>query len=64
MQANGCMSKLDIGQKIIFELMIDAKLDFFVAGCWRPYACSEKQQQSLWDVFFKFSFSQYQLSRF
>lgn len=50
------MSKLNVDQKTIFELLSDKKSDFLIPDYQRPYAWNEEQCQTLWDDIFSFSF--------
>lgn len=50
------MSKLNVDQKTIFELLSDKKADFLIPDYQRPYAWDEEQCQTLWDDLFIFSF--------
>lgn len=50
------MSKLNVDQKTILELLSDKKADFLIPDYQRPYAWNEEQCQTLWDDIFLFSF--------
>ena len=50
------MSKLNVDQKAIFDLLSDKKADFLIPDYQRPYAWNEQQCQTLWDDIFLFSF--------
>lgn len=50
------MSKLNVDQKTIAELLSDKKSDFLIPDYQRPYAWDEEQCQTLWDDIFTFSF--------
>ncbi|MEI7426077.1 MAG: DUF262 domain-containing protein [Candidatus Moraniibacteriota bacterium] len=50
------MSKLNVDQKTIFDLLADKKSDFLIPDYQRPYAWDEEQCQTLWDDIFTFSF--------
>ena len=50
------MSKLNVDQKTIFDLLSDKKADFLIPDYQRPYAWGEQQCQTLWDDIFLFSF--------
>jgi uncharacterized protein with ParB-like and HNH nuclease domain len=50
------MSKLNVDQKTIFDLLSDKKADFLIPDYQRPYAWSEEQCQTLWDDLFAFAF--------
>jgi uncharacterized protein with ParB-like and HNH nuclease domain len=50
------MSKLNVDQKTIFDLLSDKKADFLIPDYQRPYAWNEEQCQALWDDIFAFSF--------
>lgn len=50
------MSKLNVDQKTIFDLLSDKKADFLIPDYQRPYAWDEEQCQTLWDDIFLFAF--------
>lgn len=50
------MSKLNVDQKAIFDLLSDRKADFLIPDYQRPYGWDEEQCQTLWDDIFLFSF--------
>ncbi len=50
------MSKLNVDQKTIENLLSDKKADFLIPDYQRPYAWDEEQCQTLWDDIFAFSF--------
>lgn len=50
------MSKLNVDQKTIDDLLSDKKADFLIPDYQRPYAWNEEQCQTLWDDIFQFSF--------
>jgi len=50
------MSKLNVDQKTILQLLSDKKADFLIPDYQRPYAWDEEQCQTLWDDLFTFSF--------
>jgi len=50
------MSKLNVDQKAIIDLLSDKKADFLIPDYQRPYAWNEEQCQTLWDDIFSFSF--------
>ena len=50
------MSKLNVDQKTIYDLLSDKKSDFLIPDYQRAYAWGEDQCQSLWDDIFAFSF--------
>jgi len=50
------MSKLNVDQKTIFDLLSDKKSDFLIPDYQRPYAWDEEQCQTLWDDIFLFAF--------
>ena len=50
------MSKLNVDQKSIAELLLDKKADFLIPDYQRPYAWTEDQCQTLWDDIFLFAF--------
>ncbi len=50
------MSKLNIDQKSIRELLTDKKADFLIPDYQRPYAWGEDECATLWDDLFTFAF--------
>jgi len=46
------MSKLNVDQKTIIDLLSDKKADFLIPDYQRPYAWNEEQCQTLWDDIF------------
>lgn len=50
------MSKLNIDQKSIRELLTDKKSDFLIPDYQRPYAWGEDECATLWDDLFAFAF--------
>ena len=50
------MSKLNVDQKAIIDLLSDKKADFLIPDYQRPYAWNEEQCQTMWDDIFLFSF--------
>lgn len=50
------MSKLNVDQKTIFNLLSDKSSDFLIPDYQRPYAWGEEQCQTLWDDIVAFSF--------
>jgi uncharacterized protein with ParB-like and HNH nuclease domain len=50
------MSKLNVDQKTISDLLSDKRSDFLIPDYQRPYAWNEEQCQALWDDIFVFSF--------
>ncbi|MEI7307555.1 DUF262 domain-containing protein [Pectobacterium carotovorum] len=50
------MSKLNVDQKTINDLLSDKKADFLIPDYQRPYAWNDEQCQTLWDDIFLFSF--------
>lgn len=50
------MSKLNVDQKAIMDLLSDKKSDFLIPDYQRPYAWNEEQCHTLWDDIFSFSF--------
>lgn len=46
------MSKLNVDQKTIIELLSDKRADFLIPDYQRPYAWNEEQCQTLWDDIF------------
>lgn len=50
------MSKLNVDQKTIYDLLSDKKADFLIPDYQRPYAWNEEQCKTLWDDIFLFSF--------
>lgn len=58
------MSKLNIDQKSINDLLSDKKADFLIPDYQRPYAWSEKECQTLWDDIFSFAFPENDCNKF
>ncbi len=50
------MSKLNVDQKTIKQLLEDKRSDFLIPDYQRPYAWSETECQTLWDDIFSFAF--------
>lgn len=50
------MSKLNVDQKSIMDLLSDKRADFLIPDYQRPYAWNEEQCHALWDDIFSFSF--------
>ncbi|MFR9546822.1 MAG: DUF262 domain-containing protein [Rikenellaceae bacterium] len=50
------MSKLNVDQKSIKDLLQNNKADFLIPDYQRPYAWGEKECQTLWDDIFTFAF--------
>lgn len=50
------MSKLNVDQKNILDLLSDRKADFLIPDYQRPYAWDDEQCQTLWDDIFLFPF--------
>jgi len=50
------MSKLNVDQKTIENLLSDRRADFLIPDYQRPYAWGDEQCQTLWDDIFLFSF--------
>ena len=50
------MSKLNIDQKSIRELLTDKRSDFLIPDYQRPYAWGEDECATLWDDLFAFAF--------
>lgn len=50
------MSKLNIDQKSIYDLLRDRKADFLIPDYQRPYAWTEDECATLWDDLFAFAF--------
>lgn len=50
------MSKLNVDQKSIFDLLSDKRADFLIPDYQRPYAWIDDQCQTLWDDIFLFAF--------
>lgn len=50
------MSRLNVDQKSIFNLLQDKKSDFLIPDYQRPYAWDENHCQTIWDDIFAFSF--------
>ena len=49
------MSKLNVYQKSIYELLSDRKADYIIPDYQRPYAWDEDSCQTLWDDIFSFA---------
>ncbi len=49
------MSKLNVDQKSIYELLSDRKADYVIPDYQRPYAWDEDNCQTLWDDIFSFA---------
>ena len=49
------MSKLNVYQKSIYELLSDRKADYIIPDYQRPYAWDEDNCQTLWDDIFSFA---------
>lgn len=49
------MSKLNVDQKTIKDLLQDKRADFLIPDYQRPYAWGEKECQTLWDDIFAFA---------
>lgn len=49
------MSKLNVDQKTIKDLLQDKRADFMIPDYQRPYAWGEKECQTLWDDIFTFA---------
>ncbi|WP_369000631.1 DUF262 domain-containing protein [Candidatus Nanosynbacter sp. TM7-074] len=49
------MSKLNVDQKSIYELLSDRKADYIIPDYQRPYAWGEDSCQTLWDDIFSFA---------
>ena len=49
------MSKLNVDQKSIYELLSDRKADYIIPDYQRPYAWDEDSCQTLWDDIFSFA---------
>lgn len=58
------MSKLNVDQKTIFDLLSAKTSDFLIPDYQRPYAWDEEQCQTLWDDIFSFSFPDNDYTRF
>lgn len=58
------MSKLNVDQKTIFDLLSAKTSDFLIPDYQRPYAWDEEQCQTLWDDIFAFSFPDNDYSKF
>lgn len=58
------MSKLNVDQKTIYDLLSDKKADFLIPDYQRPYAWDDDQCQTLWDDIFTFSFPNNDYSQF
>lgn len=49
------MSKLNVDQKSIFNLLSEKKADFLIPDYQRPYAWEDEECQTLWDDIFEFA---------
>ena len=58
------MSKLNVDQKTIFDLLSDKRSDFLIPDYQRPYAWDDDQCQTLWDDIFTFAFPNNDYSQF
>lgn len=58
------MSKLNIDQQTIKELLANKRSDFLIPDYQRPYAWGEAECQTLWDDIFAFAFPENDYSRF
>lgn len=58
------MSKLNVDQKTVKELLENKKADFLIPDYQRPYAWDEKECQTLWDDVFSFAFPDNDYSKF
>ena len=58
------MSKLNIDQRSIRDLLTDKKSDFLIPDYQRPYAWGEDECSTLWDDLFAFAFSGDDYERF
>jgi uncharacterized protein with ParB-like and HNH nuclease domain len=58
------MSKLNVDQKTIYDLLSDKRSDFLIPDYQRPYAWDDDQCQTLWDDIFTFSFPNNDYSQF
>jgi len=58
------MSKLNVDQKSIKDLLEYKKADFLIPDYQRPYAWEEKECQTLWDDIFSFAFPDNDYSKF
>lgn len=50
------MSKLNVDQKTIKDLLTDKSANFLIPDYQRPYAWEEDECQTLWDDIFSFAF--------
>lgn len=50
------MSKLNIDQRSIRDLLTDKRSDFLIPDYQRPYAWGEDECATLWDDLFSFAF--------
>ena len=58
------MSKLNVDQKSVKDLLQDSKIDFLIPDYQRPYAWGDKECQTLWDDIFEFAFPDNDYSKF
>lgn len=58
------MSKLNVDQKTIYDLLSAKSSDFLIPDYQRPYAWDEEQCQTLWDDMFSFAFPDNDFSKF
>lgn len=58
------MSKLNVDQKTIYDLLSDKRSDFLIPDYQRPYAWDDDQCQTLWDDIYTFSFPNNDYSQF
>lgn len=58
------MSKLNVDQKTIYDLLSAKSSDFLIPDYQRPYAWDEEQCQTLWDDIFAFSFPDNDFTKF
>lgn len=58
------MSKLNVDQKSVKDLLQDSKADFLIPDYQRPYAWGDKECQTLWEDIFAFAFPDNDSSKF
>ena len=58
------MSKLNVDQKSVRDLLQDSKADFLIPDYQRPYAWGDKECQTLWDDIFEFAFPDNDCTKF
>ena len=58
------MSKLNVDQKSIKDLLNNKKADFLIPDYQRPYAWGEKECETLWEDLFSFAFPENDYEKF